>query len=61
MRTSLFLLLVASTTRWNQTNTIVLKDGLLSKLIAPLVRWQFRRATLEAMRSAKAHLEGSSR
>ena len=48
-----------STTRWTQTNTIVLKAGLLLRLAAPFIRWQFRRVTLAAMRRAKAQIEGS--
>jgi len=44
-------------TRWTQVNTIVLRDGLVAKLAAPLLRWQFQRATLRAMQRAKAHLE----
>jgi hypothetical protein len=44
-------------TRWTQVNTIVLRDTLVAKLAAPLLRWQFERATRRAMQRAKSHLE----
>jgi len=44
-------------TRWTQSNTIVLRDTLVARLAAPLLRWQFRRATRRAMARAKACLE----
>jgi hypothetical protein len=52
---------VGASTRWTQTNTLVLRDGLVAKLAAPLLRWQFERATRRAMQRAKTCLERSAR
>lgn len=48
---------LGQSTRWTQTNTVVLRDTFVAKLVAPLLRWQFERATRRAMRLAKALLE----
>jgi hypothetical protein len=46
-------------TRWTQTNTLTLSDGLVSRIIAPIMRWQLRAATRKAMLRAKKLLETS--
>ena len=46
-------------THWTQVNTLQLADGVAARLLAPLLRWQFRRSTRSAMRAAKARLEDS--
>jgi hypothetical protein len=48
---------LGASTRWTQVNTIVLRDTLVAKLAAPLLRWQFERATRRAMQRAKSCLE----
>lgn len=50
---------LGAATRWTQHNTVVLRDSFVAKLAAPLLRWQFERATLRAMRRAKARLESA--
>ncbi len=44
-------------TRWTQTNTIVLRDGVTSWLFKPIVKWQLARLTRKAMNTARARLE----
>jgi len=47
----------AGGTLWTQTNTIVLREGLLSRLLAPLIRRGFERSVRGAMARAKELLE----
>jgi hypothetical protein len=42
-------------TRWTQTNSLVLRPW--AGLLTPLVRWQLRRSTRQAMLAAKRKLE----
>jgi hypothetical protein len=44
-------------TRWTQTNTIALRDGLLGAILKPLVRWRLSTETRRAMEKAKALIE----
>lgn len=48
-------------TLWTQTNTLVLKPGLLRALLAPFVRWSLRSSTRRAMQRAKALVERGAR
>lgn len=47
-------------TKWTQVNSITLRDGIVAKLIAPLVRWQLRRSTIGAMKRAKSMIEAAA-
>lgn len=44
-------------TRWTQTNTLVLRPGLRSRLVAPLVRARLAASTRRSMDRAKRRLE----
>ncbi len=47
-------------TRFSQSNTITLRDGLLARAAAPLLSWMFRRSTRKALRTAKRILEAGA-
>lgn len=49
--------LVPAGTRWTQTNTLVLRPGLRSRLLAPLVRARLASGTRRSLRRAKRLLE----
>ena len=48
---------VAGGTRWTQTNTLVLRPGIRSRLLAPLVRARLAASTRRSLRRAKRLLE----
>lgn len=48
---------VAAGTRWTQTNTLVLRPGLRSRVLAPLVRARLAASTRRSLRRAKGLLE----
>ena len=48
-------------TRWVQTNTLLLKPGIVSRIFKPLIERAFRRQTIRAMRRAKLAMEDKSR
>jgi hypothetical protein len=47
-------------TRWEVTNTLVLRNALLYVLFGRIVGWQLRRATRRALEMVKAMIEGRS-
>ena len=47
-------------TRWTETNTLELRASWPLKVLAPILTWNFRRATRRAMAEAKRQLERSS-
>ncbi|MSR47468.1 MAG: hypothetical protein EXS13_10485 [Planctomycetes bacterium] len=46
-------------TQWTQSNTLILKPGLLGRLATPIVRWMLRSSTRAAMRKAKELMESA--
>ncbi|HET7727378.1 MAG TPA: SRPBCC family protein [Candidatus Limnocylindrales bacterium] len=48
---------VPAGTRWTQTNTLVLRPGVRSRLLAPLVRARLAASTRRSLRRAKRLLE----
>jgi hypothetical protein len=44
-------------TRWQQTNSLELKGGLLGRLVAPMIERSLRRSTRQSMAEAKRRLE----
>jgi len=49
--------LVPAGTRWTQTNTLVLRPGIRSRLLAPLIRIRLVASTRSSLRRAKQRLE----
>lgn len=49
-----------SGTRWSQTNTLVLKDGLRGRLMRAAIPWYLAASTRRAMREAKNRIEGQA-
>lgn len=47
----------AGGTRWTATNSLELRRGWWTPLLAPFARWSLRRSTERAMRAAKRQLE----
>lgn len=47
-------------TTWTQSNTLILKPGVLGRLATPIVRWMLRSSTCAAMRKAKHLMESSA-
>ena len=47
-------------TKWRQTNTLELRPGLLSRLLAPAIRRNLRRSMRSAMAEAKRRLEAGT-
>lgn len=47
-------------TRFTEQNTLVLRDGLIGRLLRRLFLWQLRRGTRKALENAKRRIEASS-